>query len=170
MKTRSLAILAVCLLASLSAVAQSSKAEVFGGYQYTRMEGVNLNGWNGALTANLKQNVGVTADFSGAYKSVSGANTKTYTYTFGPVISARKDLPFIPFAHALFGGFHTSVDVLGVSGSTNGFAMQIGGGVDVRMSDKLAIRAGQFDWVSLRANGGSSNNNFRYSAGAVLRF
>jgi opacity protein-like surface antigen len=170
MKQRSLAILAVCLLLSLSAVAQTSKAEVFGGYQYTRLEGINLNGWNGALTANLTDNFGVTADFSGAYKSESGANTKTYTYTFGPVISGRKDAPFTPFAHALFGGFHTSVDVLGVSGSANGFAMQIGGGVDVRMSNNLAIRAGQFDWVSLRANGGSSNNNVRYSAGVVLRF
>ena len=170
MKTRSLAILAVCLLASLSAVAENPKAEVFGGYQYTRMEGVNFNGWNGALTANLTQNVGITADFSGGYKSVSGANTKLYTYTFGPVVSARKDAPFVPFAHALFGGFHQSLDVLGVSGSTNGFAMEIGGGVDVRMSDKLAIRAGQFDWVSLHANGGSSNNNFRYSAGIVFHF
>jgi Outer membrane protein beta-barrel domain len=170
MKVRSLVVLVVCLLLSLSAVASDSKAEVFGGYQYTRMEGVNLNGFDGALAANLKDHIGVTADFSGAYKNQNGASLKSYTYTFGPVISGRKDAPFVPFAHALFGGFHSTIDVLGVSSSGNGFAMQIGGGVDVRMSDKLAIRAGQFDWMSLRSNGSASNNNFRYSAGVVLHF
>ncbi len=170
MKLRSLVMLTACLFLSLSAVAETPKTEVFGGYQYTRLEGLNLNGWNGALTANFTENLGVTADFSGAYKSQGGASTKTLTYTFGPTISGRKDAPFIPFAHALFGGFHTSVDALGLSASANGFAMQIGGGVDARMSDKLAIRVGQFDWMSLRSNGGSSNNNIRYSAGVILRF
>jgi hypothetical protein len=169
---RSLMLAVVCLMMSLSAVAADSKAEVFAGYQYTRLDGVNLNGINGALTVNLKENIGVTADFGGAYKSEGGASTKTLTYTFGPVISGRKDAPFVPFAHALFGGFHTSLD-LGIpaaNGSVSGFAMLIGGGVDVRMSDRLSIRAGQFDWISLRANGGSSNNNFRYSGGVVVHF
>ncbi len=170
MKVRSLVMIAVCLLMSLSAVASDSKAEVFGGYQYSRLDGVNLNGFDGALTVNLKEHIGVTADFSGAYKNQNGASLKNYTYTFGPAISGRKDAPFVPFAHALFGGFHTTVDALGVSDSANGFAMQIRGGVDVRMSDKLAIRAGQFDWMSLRSNGNASNNNFRYSAGVVLHF
>ena len=43
-------------LFSLAAVAQEnySKAEVFGGYQYTRFDGgVNANGFNGAITGNL---------------------------------------------------------------------------------------------------------------------
>ena len=171
MKVRSIILVAVCLLMSLAAVAAGeTKADVFAGYQYTRLDSVNLNGWNGALTANLKENIGVTADFSGAYKSQSGVSAKTLTYTFGPVISGHKGKPFVPFAHALFGGFHTTVDVLGGSGSANGFAMLIGGGVDVNMSDKLSIRAGQFDWMSLHANGSSNNNNFRYSGGVVFHF
>jgi hypothetical protein len=170
MKVRSSIMTAVCLLISLSAVASDSKAEVFGGYQYSRLDGVNLNGFDGALNVGLQEHIGVTADFSGAYKNQNGPSLKNYTYTFGPVISGRKDAPFVPFVHALFGGFHTTVDVLGVSDSANGFAMQIGGGVDVRMSDKLALRAGQFDWMSLRSHGNASNNNFRYSAGVVLHF
>src|SRR5947208_5821196 len=69
-------------LFSLAAVAQEnySKAEVFGGYQYTRFDGgVNANGFNGAITGNLNHWFGVAADFSGAYKNVSGVDTKTYT-------------------------------------------------------------------------------------------
>ena len=167
---RSLLMIAVCLVMSLSAVAAESKADLFAGYQYTRSDGINFNGWNGALTANLKQNIGVTADFSGAYKSVGSVSDKVITYTFGPVISARKDAPFVPYAHALFGGFHDTGSFAGVSASVNGFAMFIGGGVDVKMSDRLSIRAGQFDWMSLRANGSSDNSNFRYSGGVVFHF
>ena len=170
MKVRSLMLITVCLLMSLCAVAADSKAEVFAGYQYTRLDGVNLNGFDGALTWNFQENFGITADFSGGYKNQNGASLKNYTYTVGPVISARKDASIRPFAHALFGGFHSSVDVLGISDSANGFATQLGGGVDFRMSDTLAIRAGQFDWMSFRSNGSGSNNNFRYSAGVVLHF
>ncbi len=96
-------------LFSLAAVAQEnySKAEVFGGYQYTRFDGgVNANGFNGALAGNLNHWFGVAADFSGAYKNVSGVDTKTYTYTFGPQVAMRRGGAFTPFAHALFGGFH----------------------------------------------------------------
>lgn len=167
---RSFLMIAVCLMMSMSAVAADSKADVFGGYQYTRLDGVNLNGWNGALTGNFTEHLGVAADFSGAYKTVSGVSTKTLTYTFGPVISGRKDAPFVPFAHALFGGVHTTGSFAGVSASVSGFAMMIGGGVDFKMSDRLSIRAGQFDWMSLHANGNTDNNNFRYSAGVVFHF
>ena len=189
MKVRSLVIIvgACLLLFVTAAVAADSRAEVFGGYQYTRLdegsggsgvsgglggtsEHVNANGWNGALTANFTQHLGVTADFSGSYATFAGINLKNYTYTFGPVISGRKDATFVPFAHALFGGFRASGELGGASASINGFAMMVGGGVDARISDKLAVRVGQFDWVSLRASGDTENKNFRYSAGVVLHF
>jgi len=105
-------------LFSLAAVAQEnySKAEVFGGYQYTRFDGgVNANGFNGAITGNLNHWFGVAADFSGAYKNVSGVDTKTYTYTFGPQVAMRRGGAFTPFAHALFGGFHSSASASGIS-------------------------------------------------------
>jgi opacity protein-like surface antigen len=189
MKVRNVVIMvgACLLLFVTAAVAADSRAEVFGGYQYTRLdegsgssisgsgsggtsEHVNANGWNGAFSTNFTQHLGVTADFSGSYATFAGINVKTYTYTFGPVISGRKDATFVPFAHALFGGFRASAELGGASASTNGFAMMVGGGVDARISDKLAVRVGQFDWVSLRANGDTENKNFRYSAGVVLHF
>ncbi len=131
-------------LFSLAAVAQEnySKAEVFGGYQYTRFDGgVNANGFNGAITGNLNHWFGVAADFSGAYKNVSGVDTKTYTYTFGPQVAMRRGGAFTPFAHALFGGFPA-----------------------------ISVRLLQFDWLSLHANGNSDNNNMRLSTGVVFHF
>ena len=81
-------------LFSLAAFAQEGgttpKAEIFGGYQYTRFDGgVNANGWNTSLTGNLNNWFGIAADFSGAYKTQNGVSFSNYTYTFGPVISYR---------------------------------------------------------------------------------
>lgn len=168
----------VLLLASFAAVAQEyPKAEVFGGYQYTHEgdlssfgQGSGLNGWNAAVTGNLNHWFGVTADFSGQYKSISGVDLHNYTYTFGPTLAARNIRTFTPFVHGLFGGSRASLSGSGLSASDNGFAMAFGGGVDAAVGHRWGVRLGQFDWVSLRSNGTSSNNNFRYSAGLVLKF
>ncbi len=159
-------------LVSLAAAAQDfPKAEVFGGYQYTRFDGgVNANGWNGAATANFKSWLGVTGDFSGAYDTVSGVSLRNYTYTFGPTISMRAAGNFTPFAHALFGGFHSSASSGGVSVSDSGFASFLGGGVDFKLSQRLALRAAQVDWLLVHANGTTDKNNVRISTGLVFKF
>lgn len=158
---------------SLAAVAQESapKAEIFGGYQYTRFDGgLNANGWDTTLTGNLNHWFGAAADFSGAYKSQNGVSFNNYTYTFGPVVSLRRNENFTPFVHFLAGGFHGSASSSGLSASDSGFAMMFGGGVDVKATPRLAVRAVQFDWLSLRANGSSDNNNMRVSTGLVFRY
>lgn len=158
---------------SLAALAQENapKAEFFGGYQYTRFDGgLNANGWDTALTGNLNRWFGVTGDFSGAYKTQNGVSFNNYTYTFGPVVSLRQNRTFTPFAHFLAGGFHSSASFAGASGSGNGFAMMFGGGVDVTATRHIGIRALQFDWLSLHANGNSDNNNMRISTGLLIRY
>jgi hypothetical protein len=173
---RKLIVLGLLLgMSCFTAFAQESqmapKAEIFGGYQYTRFDGgLNANGWNSSVTGNLNNWFGVAADFSGAYKSQSGASLHNYTYTFGPVVSYRHNQSFTPFAHFLAGGFHASVSSTGVSASDSGFAMMFGGGVDVKVSRRLALRAVQLDWLSLRSNGVSNNNNMRLSTGILLRY
>jgi len=163
-------------LVSLAAFAQEGgntpKAEIFGGYQYTRFDGgVNANGWNTSLTGNLNNWFGIAADFSGAYKTQNGVSFNNYTYTFGPVISYRHNETFTPFAHFLAGGNHASASISGVgSGSDNVFAMMFGGGLDVKASQHLALRAVQFDWLSLHSNGASDNNNMRISTGILFRY
>jgi hypothetical protein len=166
-------IASLLLLFSLSAFAADyPKAEVFGGYQYTHLEGgVNGNGWNIAVTGNLNNWFGVTGDFSGAYATVDGVSLKNTTYTFGPVVSLRENKGFTPFAHVLVGGLHTTASISNVgSGSANGFATFAGGGVDVNVSPHLSVRPGQFDWFLAHVSGSNSSKNFRYSAGVVFRF
>jgi hypothetical protein len=166
---------AMLMLLSLPVLCQDyPKAEVFGGYQYTRINpgsgisGDNFNGWNAALTGNVSHWLGVTADFSGAYKSISGLSLKQHTFMFGPTIASHSSDKFTPFAHALFGGARSSGDALGFSASETAFAMALGGGVDIG-SKNLAFRVGQFDYLMTRF-GGTTQNDFRYSAGIVFRF
>jgi opacity protein-like surface antigen len=168
----------VILASCLFAVAQdnTNKAEVFGGYQYTNIDDLgsgigrqSFNGWNAAVSGYFNNNFGITADFSGAYKSISGVDTKVYTYMFGPTLRVPMDRA-TPFVHALFGGGHASFTETGFGSATsNGFSYAFGGGLDVNASSNFAIRIGQFDYLGTRFEG-TNFKNFRYSAGVVLKF
>src|SRR3954469_4885679 len=128
---------ALAIALSATSFAQDfTKAEVFGGYQYTRInlgngvDGQNFNGWNAAAQYNWSKAFGIKADFSGAYKNVSGVSLRQHTFLFGPVLSARSDKATF-FAHALFGGAHDTADTGSAffgSASDTAFAMALGGG------------------------------------------
>ncbi len=157
---------------SFLAVAQDApKAEVFGGYQYTSVDfgadtsRESFNGWNGALSGFFNNNFGITADFSGAYKSISGTDVKLHTYMFGPTLRAPMDKATV-FAHALFGGAHVSAS--GASGES-AFAYAFGGGLDFNASKNFGIRVGQFDYLGTRFTS-ENQKHFRYSAGVVFKF
>ena len=160
---RSMLLLVLSCLFSLTSLAQ--KVEVFGGYQFTHLQpAFNASGWNVAVTGNFKHILGITGDFSGAYKD----RVNAYTYTVGPVLTAR--LPVVqPFVHALFGGLTLSGNGSNV-GSDTGFAMLLGGGLDVGLRKGIGIRILQADWLSTRFSGNTLNRNMRVSAGIVVKF
>ena len=148
------------------------KAEIFGGYQFTRVGGpggVNANGWNLAITGNVNRWFGVTADFSGAYKSMGGINANAYTYAFGPTITRRQER-VNPFAHILLGGFRAAAGFGGSSTGTSGYAMITGGGIDVKAAPRIAVRVVQVDWIMWHTQGYTEKKNARISTGLVFRF
>ena len=161
------------LLASLPAVAQEvPKAEVFGGYSWA---GGNFHGWNASLTGNVNKWFGVVADFSGHYgNEVDGViriNEDAHSFLFGPRFSLRKKR-VTPFGYALFGAtrFHESATIAGqfLSDSDTGFSSALGGGLDVKVNDRVAVRAFQLDYF--RPNFfGEAHNRGRLAFGVVLR-
>ncbi len=172
---KTLFILILICSCSLFLVAQDQpKAEVFGGYQWTNVDGgsgvdrENFNGWNAALTGYFDNNFGITADFAGAYKNISGVDLKLHSFMFGPTYRFPGEKA-TGFVHALFGGAHATGSAFGVSASENGFAYALGGGVDLNAGKNFAIRVGQFDYLGTRL-GGENQKNFRYSAGVVFKF
>ena len=152
------------------------------GYSYVRASpgnssgGFNLNGGSASVAYNFTDRISVLADF-GAYKFSglpTGFDSTMYTYLFGPRISLRKASPVTPFAQVLLGGGRLNASAGGVDAGENGFAMAAGGGVDIRLHPRVAIRLIQAEYLLTRfprANGDSATqNDVRLSAGLVFRF
>ena len=166
----------VCLIiaASLPALAQDvPKVEVFGGYTWA---GGNFHGVTTSITGNINSWFGVTADFSGHYGSEQDGpvliNQDAHSFQAGPRFS-RRGKRFTPFAYALVGvtRFHASATVGGqhLSDSDTGFASTLGGGLDVTVNDRVAIRAFQIDYF--RPNFfGETHDRMRVAVGVVFRF
>lgn len=143
----------------------AQRVEIFGGAQYEHLQSsYNAVGWNASLTGNFKHVLGITGDFSGVYNS-RHANSSVYTYTVGPVLTAR--LPVVqPFVHALFGGATTKIE--GVS--DNAFAMFLGGGLDIGLRKGIGLRLVQADWLLTKFGSQTQEHQGRVSAGIVIKF
>jgi hypothetical protein len=169
------ALCSMCLvfLASLPALAQDvPKAEVFGGYSWA---GANFHGWNASVTGNITKRFGIVADFSGHYGSELDGSVlikqDAHSFLFGPRFSFRGKR-LTPFVYALFGAtrFHESAIISGqkLSHSDTGLRSVLGGGLDVKVNDRVAIRAFQLDYF--RPNFfGEAHNRGRLAFGVVLR-
>jgi opacity protein-like surface antigen len=169
-------LVAVCLLfvSAIAVAADAPRAEVFGGYSYLRCDkgdsdvSCNLNGWDASVAFNAPKYFGIVADFGGGYGTVGTNDTKFHTFLFGPKFELRKD-KISPFAQALFGVANQKAKLNGKSvGSSNDFAMTLGGGLDYDIGEKIAIRVAQADYFMTRSDG-ETFNNFRISAGIVLK-
>jgi hypothetical protein len=169
----------VLLLGLLAAGAQAQntpQAEVFGGYSFLRINpgsgipGENVPaGWHASVAGNFNSWFGLAGDFSGHYKDIFGVNVNAHTFTFGPRFTARASDSVQPFAHFQVGGARIGAGISGFGGSDTSFAAVVGGGVDVKLNDRVAWRVGQFDYVLTRF-GGDSQHNVRFSTGIVFRF
>ena len=168
---KALCVFALGFLTTFPTFAQDqSTFDVFGGYSYlhvspgNRFPGANTNGWEAQAVVNITEYVGVVADFDGHYSSVARLGSHDYNFLFGPTLFRRTN-DFTPFAHMLFGGSHTG----GNGFSATAFAWAIGGGFDWNVKPNVAVRLGQLDYLANHF-AGTTQNNFRYSAGVVFRF
>lgn len=174
---RNLSLLGILLLFSASAATAqetSTKAEVYGGYQYIRTNpgSGNCHGGSGSVAGNVNNWFGVVGEF-GACKMTglpTGASGHAFNYLFGPRVTYRSQSSFTPFVHALFGGINASNSVQGLgSSSSNALAMAFGGGADVRVSEHVSLRLVQFDYFPTRFSG-VTQNNLRLQTGFVYRW
>jgi hypothetical protein len=118
---------------------------------------------NASVAGNPNDWFGIVGDFSGLYYPLGGAHI--YTYTFGPKLSYRKNEKLVPFVHALFGGARVGGGGFGI----NGFATNLGGGIDWVASQNVGIRLVQADALITRFSGSTSTDG-RLSFGVVFRF
>jgi hypothetical protein len=116
----------------------------------------------------------------GTYKS----NANSFQYLFGPVVGVQVKR-VRPYGHLLFGQTNTTgyadlnnFNIVGGTASWDGtqhpFTMAFGGGFDVSVSNRVAFRLGQLDWVLTRYTnpftGTNNQNSYRYQGGIVVKF
>jgi len=188
---------------------KTPKAELFLGYSRfgtfsnntvagNRM--VGLNGGSASIAFNFNRFLGIVGDFGGYDDSqlqltgngvnqpiVANSSGTAYTYLFGPRLSYRNETRLTPFVQVLAGGVHASavtVNSCAGAGCTvlpvqSSFAFTGGGGLDIRLTHHVSIRAVQAEYMMTRfqgvANGAStgvsaSQNDLRLSSGLLFGF
>ncbi len=140
-------------------------------------------------------------------RELSSVDQTYFSYHFGPRFSLNKEGRYTPFVHFLLGGVHESrsfavpnslippdaVVPPGMTATVNeqttrfrstqsAFAMTVGGGLDIRINPRIAVRPMQVDYLPSRFsafnvpgipsgfNDTNWQHNLRYSAGVVFRF
>ncbi len=168
--------LAVFLVLGVAAAAQDvPKVDVFGGYSFLRVdtEGLtgaafganaslkkNYNGFAGEAQYNLAKWVGLTADVGfhfGRPVTIPGEtlpSAHSFTYLFGPTIFHQAPHAR-PFVHFLVGGNRISIGSSTATGpevTDSGFSFALGGGFDLKVTKRIALRLGQADWLYTKHN------------------
>jgi hypothetical protein len=167
----------------------------------SRSQRVNQNGWDVSVAANFSRSFSLVADVSNHYGTTPGVFTvigtggKGFSFLFGPQVSYRQNPRLTPFARMLFGGMRASKLVYNSVGDPNhmgasipgplcdsyfcvepttSFAMALGGGLDLKATDRIWIRAFQADFVRAEIVTGIGTavpqNDLRVSTGIVFRF
>jgi hypothetical protein len=145
------------LLGLLSSAARAQqteefpKADIFVGWQYMEpgghVKGVSLNstaaGWGTGVTYNFTKNFGLTVDTGSNYAS----NNHITTVMFGPKFTYRGER-FQPFVNFLV-GLHRLAPQGPVFAlpADNNFGLIAGGGLDIKLSPHVALRAFEADFV-----------------------
>jgi hypothetical protein len=174
-----------------SVFAQSvPRLEISGGYQLTRIEAETIPaGWYVDVAGNVSRFLALVGEVSGLHDAVdesvsSGSVTFTatgkvrmHTFLGGVRFNARPGPGVTPYLQVLFGSARLSSTITGtVSGSAPTILsesqtepiLQIGGGVDLALGRRAAVRVG-VDHRRILVDGDSSTG-VRISTGLVLRF
>jgi opacity protein-like surface antigen len=178
---KALGLLVLLLAVSPVVLAQEHypRLEIFGGYSYFRSdqfanrESLNAPGYAFSLAGNVSKHVGLVAEVSRHHGDVTFPNLQpnpeveatTTTFLFGPRFSTHGEGVSL-FGHLLLGGLKTSAEGFG---SETDFALAVGGGIEFAVSERVAVRAIQLDYLPSRGEDRWAHN-FRAQVGLVFKF
>lgn len=184
---RTISILFCFILCATNASAQSAvtagKAKSFDvglGYAYMSHPGsqsnrIGLNGADASVTIGLYPRLGIRADL-GYVRAANVFGTPSHSdvlsFLAGPVFYPTTQRHVSTYIHALLGGARVSgpVPVTGeflLRGWATGYAWAVGGGVDYRLSDSMALRSG-VDYMRTAYFGPSLKIQSQYNVRATV--
>jgi outer membrane immunogenic protein len=164
----------------------AAPVEIFAGYSNLRANQgpgqcgcFNMNGGSIQASFHVNRGLSAVADLSGEHSgSINNGpeGLSLISFTVGPGFTYPVHRHYALLAHALFGavhGFDSSFPVASrITAATNSFALIAGGGLDIRLKSRLAVRPIQADYLLTHLPNGLNNrqNSLRLSAGVVLHF
>jgi hypothetical protein len=197
-------IAAVLTFALVATATDFPTSELFLGYNFTRfypnsgyVPDLNANGGNAQFTYNFSKWIGATVDVGSVTKgTLNHANwdSTATSFTIGPRFSYHNHSRLTPYFEVLFGGAESSVSTEAATfvpgnivlpptsifttrivASKTGFAMLVGGGLDIKIFKRMSFRPIGVDYYLMRmpslVTGNDSNmNNIRYTAGVNFTF
>jgi outer membrane immunogenic protein len=194
---KGLAVMGLVLAAAASASGQRgdqeegiSRAQVAVDYSYMRANAApgdcgcfNLNGGSAEVAVRAYRNFSAVFDLTGEHAgttSIPGQSLSLLSYTGGPRFSYPLHrggrMRLIPFVQGLVGAMHGFDGQFpnhsgALSSSATDLAILVGGGLDLQVKHRFAVRVVQVDYGhdQLPNNANNSENLLRVSAGVVLR-
>lgn len=131
------------------------------------------------LGADAFHGFGVAANVSGVHAASVGSGNvplSLVTATFGPRYRWHNGHRVSPYGEALLGeadGFRSLFpSASGAGDSASSLALQIGGGVDLKISHHVAVRALEASWLRTQLPNSTNDrqNSLHLGAGLVVRF
>jgi hypothetical protein len=172
----------VVMLLSLYAAAQQPPAKLdFGmGFSFAQMHVPNstgtsmMNGIQFDSTYNVSRWLGLTGEFTGHYRCLSGcfwdasiSRQKAFTFVAGPRFTMRKSGRIVPWIHALGGVSNISYsDDSGKDLATTSYAFVAGGGLDIK-TGPVNVRAIQLDVLNHKV-GTERRNDLKIGVGVTI--
>jgi hypothetical protein len=171
-------------------LAQTAKAELGLNYNWmysNRPPGgdstFSLNGGSASLAWNVNQRFAVVSDIGAVHASdvpTAGKGLTITSYLVGPrcyvrrkvVSGERQFFRPTPYGQLLLGGAHAGGSLSGsTGGSSNTFAMKVGGGIEMPLNRTVVLRPVQTEYFLTLFPNGTNNrqNNFLFSTGVVFR-
>ncbi len=156
----------------------------------------NNNGFEASVTRNFTRYIGLKADFSAHFNNSNSQGlvtfcnptcttstqdlqlkTRVYDFLAGPEFKARNSTRFTPFGYVLGGAAHTSARFSTPGPPTfallekgqNGFALALGGGLDIRATKRISIRTSiDYNPVFIQDSVTDRRNFVRFSLGVLF--
>ena len=153
-------------------------------------------GFETSIIRNFNKHFGIKGDFSFHFNNDSSRGpvaacspvcttvtqdfqlkTRVYNFLAGPEFKARNSTRFTPVVHALGGFAHTSATfttlgpthILLVRRNDTSFAMGLGGGLDIRASNRVSFRAmTDYNPVFVQDSTGGRRDFVRFSFGVLF--
>ena len=189
-------VLFVIAIAAPATAQEASRADFSAGWKMLRAtdEGVEqtfMKGWYVDLATNVNDYIAIVNEVAGAYRTyeessvvfgtpvTANANLSFYTLMGGVRFSVRTPR-VVPFAQALVGlGRATGrIDTVVVGGQTievdesisvSGWVMDVGGGVNINLSRRFAVRVSG-SYMRDKTDEAEAGNSLRIGGGIVVPF